>query len=52
MKSEWLEEAKTTLSEDDISIDSVFEFEKAKDAFERLNTGRARGKVVIKVAQS
>ncbi len=49
MKKEWLEEAKETLKEEEIYVDSVFEFEKAKEAFERLNTGRARGKVVVKV---
>ena len=49
MKTEWLEEAKTTLTPDQLFIDSVFKFEEAKAAFERLNTGRARGKVVIKV---
>ena len=48
-KKEWLEDAKTTLRPENIYIDSVYEFEKAKDAFERLNTGRARGKVVVKV---
>ena len=51
MRADWLEEAKTTLSDKDIYIDSVFEFEKANEAFERLNTGRARGKVVIKVTK-
>ncbi|KAK5166869.1 uncharacterized protein LTR77_007598 [Saxophila tyrrhenica] len=51
MKAEWLEEAKTTLTEDDIYIDSVFDFDKANEAFERLNTGRARGKVVVRVAK-
>ncbi|KAK5137471.1 hypothetical protein LTR08_008449 [Meristemomyces frigidus] len=49
MKTEWLEEAKTTLTPDQIFVDSVFGFEEAKAAFERLNTGRARGKVVIKI---
>ena len=51
MKSEWLEEAKKILKEDQIYIDSVFEFEKAMEAFERLNTGRARGKVVVRVSK-
>ena len=49
-RKDWLEDAKNTLTPDDIHIDSVFEFDKAKEAFERLNTGRARGKVVVKVA--
>lgn len=52
LRQDWLQEATTTLSTDDIFIDSTFEFEKAEEAFERLNTGRARGKVVIKVASS
>jgi NADPH:quinone reductase-like Zn-dependent oxidoreductase len=46
-RREWLEEAKESLTADDIYIDSVFAFEDAKKAFERLNTGRAKGKVVI-----
>ena len=50
MKKEWLEEAKETLSQDEIYIDSEFAFAEADKAFERINTGRARGKVVIKVA--
>ncbi|KAI5364694.1 putative GroES-like superfamily, polyketide synthase, enoylreductase domain-containing protein [Septoria linicola] len=49
-KSEWLEDAKKTLTADDIHIDSVHAFEDAKKAFERLNTGRAKGKVVIQVS--
>lgn len=50
MNKEWLEEAKSTLSADDIVVDSAFVFEESKKAFERLNTGRARGKVVVKVS--
>lgn len=46
-KREWLEESTTTISPDSIFIDSVFPFEKAKEAFQRLDTGRAKGKVVI-----
>lgn len=49
-KNDWLEEAKSTLNEDDIHIDSVHKFEDAKEAFERLNSGRAKGKVVIQVS--
>ena len=44
-----LEDAKTTLRAEDIYVDSVYQFEEAKQAFERLNTGRARGKVVVKI---
>ena len=49
LKKEWLQEAVDTLRTDEIFIDSTFNFEDAKKAFERLNTGRARGKVVVKV---
>jgi NADPH:quinone reductase-like Zn-dependent oxidoreductase len=49
MKKEWLEEAKETLVPDQIFIDSEFAFDDALKAFERLNTGRTRGKVVINV---
>lgn len=48
-KKEALEEATRTLREEDVFIDSVFEFEDAGKAFERLNTGRAKGKVVVRV---
>lgn len=48
-KNEALEQATETLREDVIFIDSVHEFEDAKKAFERLNTGRAKGKVVVRV---
>ena len=46
---QWLEEAKE-LPTDKIIIDSTFSFENAKLAYERLNTGRARGKVIVEVA--
>jgi len=49
MKTEWLQEAAETLTPDEIFIDSVFPFEDAKKAFEKLNTGRTRGKVVVKI---
>nr|POF26017.1 protein yim1 [Quercus suber] len=49
MKKEWLEEATTTLNAEQCFVDSVFSFEQVKEAFERLNTGRAKGKVVVKV---
>ncbi|KAF7189301.1 Protein YIM1-2 [Pseudocercospora fuligena] len=49
-KKDWLEEAAKTLRPEEIYVDSVYKFEDAKDAFERLNTGRAKGKVVIQVA--
>lgn len=45
-KKDSLEEA-LHLPADKIIVDSTFRFEDAKDAFERLNTGRARGKVVV-----
>jgi NADPH:quinone reductase-like Zn-dependent oxidoreductase len=47
-KKEYLEEA-LQLPTDKIIIDSTFEFEKAKEAYERLDTARARGKVVVTV---
>jgi len=49
MRREWLEEAKETLTPDQIFIDSTFAFDDALKAFERLNTGRARGKVVVEI---
>ncbi|KAK5107799.1 hypothetical protein LTR62_000667 [Meristemomyces frigidus] len=52
MNKQWLEEAKTTLSPEEIYIDSVFAFDEAKKAFEKLNTGRARGKVVVKISET
>jgi NADPH:quinone reductase-like Zn-dependent oxidoreductase len=39
------------LKEENIFVDSVFAFEDAKEAFERLNTGRAKGKVVVRVGE-
>lgn len=47
-KPQWLEEA-AKLDSRDIIIDSVFGFTKVKDAFEKLDTGRCRGKVVIDI---
>ncbi|KAF2102753.1 alcohol dehydrogenase [Rhizodiscina lignyota] len=41
LRNDWLEESKK-LPTEKIIIDSEFEFEKLKEAFERLNTGRAR----------
>lgn len=48
-KKEWLEEATKLDPGRDIIVDSVFDFEKTKEAFERLNTSRARGKVVVEM---
>lgn len=48
MEKSYLEEA-TKVPEDKLITDSIFEFDKAKEAFERLNTSRARGKVVVQV---
>lgn len=50
MVKEWLEEA-YEVPEDKVIVDSVFEFDQAKEAFEKLNTSRARGKVVVKVGR-
>ncbi|CEH17673.1 RETICULON-4-INTERACTING PROTEIN 1, MITOCHONDRIAL [Ceraceosorus bombacis] len=45
----WLQEAPETLSTKDIFIDSVHPFERADEAYERLDTGRAKGKVVVEI---
>jgi reticulon-4-interacting protein 1, mitochondrial len=47
MKKEWLEEATRTLTAGQCFVDSVFPFDEAKQAFERLNIGKAKGKVVV-----
>jgi len=49
-KKEWLEEI-SALKDEDVIIDSTFTFERTPDAFERMNTGRCRGKVVITIEQ-
>jgi NADPH:quinone reductase-like Zn-dependent oxidoreductase len=49
-KKEYLEEA-LELPVDKIVIDSTFPFEQLKEAFERLDTGRARGKVVVEIGE-
>ena len=48
LKKEYLEEA-TELPKDKIFIDSTFSMDNAKNAYERLNTGRARGKVIVEI---
>jgi NADPH:quinone reductase-like Zn-dependent oxidoreductase len=50
LKKEWLEESKS-LPEDKLVTDSTFAFEDAMKAYERLNTGRARGKVIVEVSK-
>jgi NADPH:quinone reductase-like Zn-dependent oxidoreductase len=47
-KKEYLEEA-LQLPKEKIMIDSTFPFEQLIKAFERLDTGRARGKVVVEI---
>jgi reticulon-4-interacting protein 1, mitochondrial len=47
-RKEYLEEA-LQLPKEKIIIDSTFAFDDVKAAFERLNTGRARGKVVVEI---
>jgi reticulon-4-interacting protein 1, mitochondrial len=47
-KKEWLDEVKE-LETDKVVIDSQWAFEDAMSAFVPLNTGRARGKVVVTV---
>ncbi|KAF7531381.1 hypothetical protein G7054_g8910 [Neopestalotiopsis clavispora] len=48
-KDAYLKEA-LTLPKNKIIIDSVFDFDQVREAFERLNTGRVKGKVVVQVA--
>ena len=50
LKSEWLEEAKQ-LPDNKIIIDSTFPFEDVKQSYQRLNTGRARGKIIVEVSK-
>lgn len=47
-RKEWLEET-LDLDRSKIIIDSTWGFDQVKEAFAKLNTGRARGKVVVKV---
>ncbi|KAB8611413.1 hypothetical protein FH972_025918 [Carpinus fangiana] len=49
-KKEWLEEV-LELDDEEIVIDSEFDMSKGKEAFERLNTGRCRGKVIVNVSE-
>lgn len=49
-KQEYLEDATQVLSADQCFVDSIFPFHEVKQAFERLNTGRAKGKAVVKIA--
>jgi NADPH:quinone reductase-like Zn-dependent oxidoreductase len=48
---DYLKEA-TELPTEKILIDSTFGYDQLKEAFERLNTGRARGKVVLEIDKS
>lgn len=48
-KKDWLEESTKLNGEEEIIIDSVFDFGRAKEAFERMDTSRARGKVVVEL---
>ena len=50
-RREYLDEAVRGLAAgEQIVVDSTFQFEDAKMAFARLDTGRARGKVVVEIA--
>jgi len=49
-KKEYLHEAVDMLPAEKIVVDSTFAFEDVKKAFERLNTGRARGKVAVEIS--
>lgn len=50
-KKEYLEEA-LKLPADKIIVDSTYDFGRAKEAYERLDTARARGKVVVTIKES
>jgi NADPH:quinone reductase-like Zn-dependent oxidoreductase len=48
-RKEWLEET-FGLDRSKIVVDSTWEFEQVVEAFTKLNSGRARGKVIVKVS--
>jgi len=48
LNAKYLEET-LRLPREKITIDSIFEFDQVPDAFERLNTARTRGKVVVRI---
>jgi reticulon-4-interacting protein 1, mitochondrial len=48
-KREYLEEAKDVLDAESIVVDSTFAFGGAKAAFERLETRRVRGNVIVEI---
>ncbi|GAA6022209.1 hypothetical protein JCM10207_003943 [Rhodosporidiobolus poonsookiae] len=50
-RADWLGEVAHLASDEglQVPIDSEYDFEAVEQAYERLNTGRARGKIVIKV---
>lgn len=50
-RKEWLEECTKLRGEDQIIVDSTFDFARVKEAYERLDTSRARGKVVVELKQ-
>ncbi|GAA5899594.1 hypothetical protein JCM8208_000600 [Rhodotorula glutinis] len=54
MNAEWLDDlaAKAAGGELKVPVDSTFGFERAREAYERLATGRARGKVVVEVQKA
>ncbi|KPV72624.1 uncharacterized protein RHOBADRAFT_65583 [Rhodotorula graminis WP1] len=51
MNAAWLDDlaAQAASGALKVSVDSTFGFERAREAYERLATGRARGKVVVEV---
>jgi reticulon-4-interacting protein 1, mitochondrial len=51
LNKDWLEECTKLKGEDQIIIDSTFDFSRVKEAYERLDTSRARGKVVVELKQ-
>ncbi|KAK8215679.1 alcohol dehydrogenase [Phyllosticta capitalensis] len=52
-RRDWLEEAVKVVGEENderVVVDSVFGFEDVKGAYERLDSGRCRGKVVVRIS--
>ena len=43
---EWIQQGKIK-----VAIDSVFEYEQPVEAFKKLRSGRARGKIIVHVSE-
>lgn len=48
VRKDYLEEA-LEIEKEKIAVDSTFSFDQVKEALERLNSGRCRGKVVVEI---